>query len=109
MRGPSLEKLLKLVRGDAIDRITMVDLENPEYSRDIKRYLSGAIDGVSRIRAARLVEWLTLGAGVPGCMHGGGSPDGDKLVVRSRSNWNHSAETARKLAGIEKPIEAPGK
>jgi 4-hydroxybutyryl-CoA dehydratase/vinylacetyl-CoA-Delta-isomerase len=42
-------------------------------------------------------------------MHGGGSPDGAKLVIRARSDWDSSAEMARKLAGIEKPLEEPGK
>ncbi len=86
-----------------------VDLDNPEYGQDLKRYLGGAVDGDSRIRAARLVEWLTIGAGVPGCMHGGGSPDGAKLMIRSRANWDQSAEMARQLAGIEPPINEPGK
>jgi 4-hydroxybutyryl-CoA dehydratase/vinylacetyl-CoA-Delta-isomerase len=86
-----------------------VDLDNPDYGADLKRYLGAAVDGDSRIRAARLVEWLTIGAGVPGCMHGGGSPDGAKLVIRARSDWDASAEMARKLAGIEKPLEEPGK
>jgi 4-hydroxybutyryl-CoA dehydratase/vinylacetyl-CoA-Delta-isomerase len=72
-------------------------------------YLSGAIDGESRIRAARLVEWLTIGAGVPGCMHGGGSPDGAKLMVRGTSDWDGSAELARILAGIKDPIPEPSK
>jgi 4-hydroxybutyryl-CoA dehydratase / vinylacetyl-CoA-Delta-isomerase len=85
------------------------DLESADYGNDLKRYLGGAVDGDTRIRAARLVEWLTIGAGVPGCMHGGGSPDGAKLVIRSRSNWERSAELARSLAGIEQPLNEPGK
>lgn len=86
-----------------------VDLESDDYGDLLKRYLSGAVDGETRVRAARLVEWLTIGAGVPGCMHGGGSPDGARLVIRSRSNWDASAEMARKLAGIERELVEPGK
>ena len=86
-----------------------VDLAHPEYGASLKKYLGAAIDGESRARAARLIEWLTIGAGVPGCMHGGGSPDGAKLVIRGRANWDSSAEMARKLAGIAAPVEEPGK
>jgi 4-hydroxybutyryl-CoA dehydratase/vinylacetyl-CoA-Delta-isomerase len=84
------------------------DLANANYGDKLKHYLGGATDGEARVRAARLVEWLTIGAGVPGCMHGGGSPDGAKLVIRGRSDWNGSAEAARRLAGIEQTIPEPG-
>jgi 4-hydroxybutyryl-CoA dehydratase/vinylacetyl-CoA-Delta-isomerase len=63
----------------------------------------------SRARAARLSEWLTLGAGVPGCMHGGGSPDGAKLVVRALTPVDQFAEYARKIAGITEEIPEPEK
>ncbi len=87
-----------------------VDLENPEYGEKLKRYLGAATDGDTRYRIARLIEWLTIGAGVPGCMHGGGSPDGAKLMVRVNSNWEGSAETAGRLAGIKNaPAEPAGK
>jgi len=85
------------------------DLASEDYGALLKKYLSGAVDGDTRVRAARLVEWLTIGAGVPGCMHGGGSPDGARLVIRSRSNWDASAEMARKLAGIEREMPEPVK
>jgi 4-hydroxybutyryl-CoA dehydratase/vinylacetyl-CoA-Delta-isomerase len=63
----------------------------------------------SRARAARLSEWLTLGAGVPGCMHGGGSPDGAKLVVRAMTPIDQFANYARKIAGIKEEIPEPEK
>jgi 4-hydroxybutyryl-CoA dehydratase / vinylacetyl-CoA-Delta-isomerase len=53
------------------------------------------------------VEWATIGAGVPGCMHGGGSPDGAKLVIRANENLEEKVEFARKLAGISEPIPEP--
>ena len=84
-----------------------VDLESAEYGDRLKHYLGAAVDGEARARAARLVEWLTIGAGVPGCMHGGGSPDGAKLVIRSRGEWDKAAELARRLAGITQPIPDP--
>jgi 4-hydroxybutyryl-CoA dehydratase/vinylacetyl-CoA-Delta-isomerase len=84
-----------------------VDLENAQYGDALKRFLGAATDGETRYRVARLIEWLTIGAGVPGCMHGGGSPDGAKLMVRTRSDWEGSAETARRLAGVEKAPAEP--
>ena len=86
------------------------DLENPEYGPMIKRYLkAGECSGESRARIARLIEWLTLGGGVPGCMHGGGSPDGARMVVFGLSPLEEYANKAKKLAGLEEDINEPGK
>jgi 4-hydroxybutyryl-CoA dehydratase/vinylacetyl-CoA-Delta-isomerase len=70
---------------------------------------SGKYSAEARARAARLVEWVTLGAGVPGCMHGGGSPDGAKLVVRALTPVNQFAELARTIAGIQEDVPEPEK
>jgi len=60
------------------------DVIDPKYGHLIQRYLkAGRPSAETRFRAARLAEWLTAGAGIPGCMHGGGSPDGARLVVRA--------------------------
>jgi 4-hydroxybutyryl-CoA dehydratase/vinylacetyl-CoA-Delta-isomerase len=42
-------------------------------------------------------------------MHGGGSPDGARLVVRSLLPLEKYAQMARKLAGIKEEIPEPGK
>jgi 4-hydroxybutyryl-CoA dehydratase/vinylacetyl-CoA-Delta-isomerase len=42
-------------------------------------------------------------------MHGGGSPDGAKLVIRSAAKLDQKAEIARKLAGITEEIPEPEK
>jgi len=86
-----------------------VDLDAPEYGEKLRNYLSSAVDGETRFKVARLIEWLTIGPGVPGCMHGGGSPDGAKLFIRSSADWEASAELASRLAGLEKPVAEPGK
>jgi 4-hydroxybutyryl-CoA dehydratase/vinylacetyl-CoA-Delta-isomerase len=86
------------------------DLMNPRYGKLVQKYIkAGACSAEARARAARLTEWLTLGAGVPGCMHGGGSPDGARLVVRSLTPMEKYAEMARKLAGITEEIPEPAK
>ncbi len=86
------------------------DFTHPGYGKLVQKYIkAGACSAEARARAARLSEWLTMGAGVPGCMHGGGSPDGARLVVRSLTQMEKYAEMAKKLAGIEEEIQEPAK
>lgn len=76
------------------------DFQSKKYGHLIKKYMTAAKDGETRARAARLVEWCTIGGGVPGCMHGGGSPDGAKLIIRMADDLNKKLEIARELAGV---------
>ncbi len=86
------------------------DFTSPEYGEMLHKCLkAGTCSAESRLKAARLAEWLTIGAGVPGCMHGGGSPDGAKLVVRFSTPMEEYAEYARKIMAIEEPIPEPEK
>jgi len=86
------------------------DFNDPRYGKMVQKYIkAGPCSAEARARAARLTEWLTLGAGVPGCMHGGGSPDGARLVVRSLLPMEKYAQMAKKLAGIGEEISDPGK
>ncbi|NOR82958.1 MAG: 4-hydroxyphenylacetate 3-hydroxylase, partial [Ardenticatenales bacterium] len=86
------------------------DLTNSEYGHLLRKYLkAGAPSAETRFKAARLSEWLTVGAGVPGCMHGGGSPDGAKLVVRFTTPMEEYADYARALMGIEEQVPDPPK
>jgi 4-hydroxybutyryl-CoA dehydratase / vinylacetyl-CoA-Delta-isomerase len=82
-----------------------VDFKSKKYGHLIHKYMTAHSDGETRARAARLVEWCTIGAGVPGCMHGGGSPDGAKLVIRGNMELEKKVEIARKLAGIKEKVE----
>jgi 4-hydroxybutyryl-CoA dehydratase/vinylacetyl-CoA-Delta-isomerase len=75
------------------------------YGKLLQKYLKAYSNAEPRVRAARLVEWLTLGSGVPGCMHGGGSPEGAKLVIRSLAGLKKSIEHAKTLAGIKEDLE----
>jgi 4-hydroxybutyryl-CoA dehydratase/vinylacetyl-CoA-Delta-isomerase len=83
------------------------DFVSPKYGKLLQKYLKARAPAEVRARAARLVEWATIGAGVPGCMHGGGSPDGARLVIRANANLEEKVEFARKLAGIKEPIPEP--
>jgi len=86
-----------------------VDFESKKYGHLLKKYMTAVHSADSRTRAARLVEWCTIGGGVPGCMHGGGSPDGAKLVINATSKLEEKVEIARRLAGITEEIPEPGK
>jgi 4-hydroxybutyryl-CoA dehydratase/vinylacetyl-CoA-Delta-isomerase len=86
-----------------------VDFNDKKYGHLVKKYLKAKASAEARTKAARLIEWCTIGAGVPGCMHGGGSPDGAKLVIRANTKWEEKVELAKRLAGIEEDIPEPEK
>lgn len=85
------------------------DFMDPKYGKLLQKYLKAKSSAQSRARAARLVEWATIGAGVPGCMHGGGSPDGAKLVIRASVDLEKYINIAKRLAGIEEDMAEPVK
>lgn len=76
------------------------DFMDGRYGHLIRKYLKANSPAETRMRIARLIEWLTIGSGVPGCMHGGGSPDGAKMVVYSQTNFDHFIEIAKRVGGI---------
>jgi len=86
-----------------------IDFNDKKYGHLVKKYLKAKSSAEARTRAARLIEWCTIGAGVPGCMHGGGSPDGAKLIIRANTKWEEKVELAKRLAGIEEGIPEPEK
>ena len=86
-----------------------VDFESAQYGHLIKKYMKAKSSAETRAKAARLVEWCTIGGGVPGCMHGGGSPDGAKIVIRLSADLEKKVEIARKLAHIDEKLEDPAR
>ncbi|MBN2231906.1 MAG: 4-hydroxyphenylacetate 3-hydroxylase [Deltaproteobacteria bacterium] len=86
------------------------DFVSEKYGESIQKiFKAGSASAESRFKAARLIEWLTLGAGVPGCMHGGGSPDGAKLMVRMNTPWEEFADYAKRLINIDEEVAEPPK
>ncbi len=85
------------------------DFHSEKYGHLIQKYMRAKHSAESRARAARLVEWCTLGGGVPGCMHGGGSPDGAKLFIKAFSELEKKVDIAKNLAGITEDIPEPKK
>jgi 4-hydroxybutyryl-CoA dehydratase/vinylacetyl-CoA-Delta-isomerase len=86
------------------------DLSNEEYGPLLQKYLkAGSPSADTRFKAARLSEWLTVGAGIPGCMHGGGSPDGAKLMVRLTTPMEEYVDYAKRIINIEEEVPEPEK
>jgi 4-hydroxybutyryl-CoA dehydratase/vinylacetyl-CoA-Delta-isomerase len=88
-----------------------VDFNSEKNGKAIQKYMKAGVgaSAEARARAARLAEYLTVGGGIPGCMHGGGSPDGAKIVVRITTPIEDFANAAKKLAGIQEEISEPAK
>ena len=80
------------------------DINDSRYGKLLKKYLKANCSGETRAKIARLIEWLTIGSGVPGCMHGGGSPDAARLVINAKTDINHYMELAKRLAEIKEDI-----
>jgi 4-hydroxybutyryl-CoA dehydratase/vinylacetyl-CoA-Delta-isomerase len=85
------------------------DINDPSYGKLLKKYLKANCSGETRVKISRLIEWLTIGAGVPGCMHGGGSPDGARRIVKSTSDIEKYIEYAKHLADIDEDIISKNK
>jgi len=84
------------------------DFSDPKYGHLIQKYLkAGECSAESRFKAARLSEWLTVGGGIPGCMHGGGSPDGAKMVVKATTPLEEYVDYAKKIMNIKEEIVDP--
>ena len=80
------------------------DFNDPRYGHLIQKYLKANSSAESRFKLARLIEWLTIGGGVPGCMHGGGSPDGAKIIIRGKAGIKKNMELAKRLVAIDEDI-----
>ena len=83
------------------------DLKHPEIGKYVQKYLK-CVEGVpveNRARVLRLLENLTLGLGavcyLPESVHGAGSPEAQRIMIRRRANLEHKKIHAKRLCGIE--------
>ncbi|MEM4728389.1 MAG: 4-hydroxyphenylacetate 3-hydroxylase N-terminal domain-containing protein [Thermoplasmata archaeon] len=83
------------------------DFQDARLGALLKKYLRARSSAETRMKVARLIEWLTIGAGVPGCLHGGGSPDAARLMVWRGLDRERLIRIAGGLAGIEEALEEP--
>jgi len=80
------------------------DLENPEIGKTIEECFVGK-DGFSIpdiIKMLRLIENMSVGAGLPEAMHGAGSPAAQKIMIARRGGIERKVELAKIVAGIKK-------
>ncbi len=81
------------------------DLDHPEIGAPL-RAVAGS---EARVRALRLIEYMSYGAGsVPlriECMHGAGSPQAQRIVLERAIDWEARVKRARVLAGIDRDDE----
>ncbi|MEM4258369.1 MAG: 4-hydroxyphenylacetate 3-hydroxylase N-terminal domain-containing protein [Candidatus Thermoplasmatota archaeon] len=85
------------------------DIHDPKYGTLLQKYLKASCSGETRAKISRLIEWLTIGAGVPGCMHGGGSPASAKLIINAQTDIQHYIALAKRLAHITEDIQVEQK
>ena len=83
------------------------ELENPETRQIIEKYLVGAegVDTIDRMKILRLIENLTLGRAAVGylteSLHGAGSPQAQRIMIRRLANFEEKKKFAKSLARIE--------
>jgi 4-hydroxybutyryl-CoA dehydratase/vinylacetyl-CoA-Delta-isomerase len=80
------------------------DILNPEIREVILECFSGKeganVDDIFKM--LRLVENMSVGAGLPEAMHGAGSPAAQKIMIARRSGIEKKRELAETIAGIKK-------
>ncbi len=54
------------------------------------------------IKMLRLIENMSVGAGLPEAMHGAGSPAAQKIMIKRRGNIERKMVLAETVAGIKR-------
>jgi 4-hydroxybutyryl-CoA dehydratase/vinylacetyl-CoA-Delta-isomerase len=78
------------------------DLANPEVGKMVEECFYGK-DGIAPmdiIKMLRLIENMSVGAGLPEAMHGAGSPAAQKIMISRRSSIDKKMELAKRIAGL---------
>jgi 4-hydroxybutyryl-CoA dehydratase/vinylacetyl-CoA-Delta-isomerase len=80
------------------------DLSHPETGKIMEECFSGkeGVPPLDIIKMLRLIENMSVGAGLPEAMHGAGSPAAQKIMIARRSGIDRKIEFAKSVAGIEK-------
>jgi len=81
-----------------------IDMKSPLYGDHMYKAMAGAGDAETRTKMARLVEWLCVGGGIPGCHHGGGSPDTARMVIKGATPWESFVNYAKDLAQVDRAL-----
>ncbi|MDX1691683.1 MAG: 4-hydroxyphenylacetate 3-hydroxylase N-terminal domain-containing protein [Acidimicrobiia bacterium] len=110
-----LGRLAQDIAGGAVATLpSAADVRHPELAEMLDKYLRGRADVPTehRLRALRLVENMTMGRNAVGylteSLHGAGSPQAQRIVIRRAADLEEKKGFARRLAGIEDQADAPG-
>ena len=83
------------------------DYKDPHLGKYIEKYLSTKedVETEDRMRILRLIENITLGTAAVGyrteSMHGAGSPEAQRVMIRRQGNLEQKKELAKNIAGID--------
>ncbi|MBW1767002.1 MAG: 4-hydroxyphenylacetate 3-hydroxylase family protein [Deltaproteobacteria bacterium] len=80
------------------------DFNDPEVGETLAEYFEGkeGVDVKDILKMLRLVENMSVGAGLPEAMHGAGSPAAQKIMIARRSGIEKKREFAEIISGIRK-------
>jgi len=90
--------------GKIITLPSEADLNDPEVGEAVAEYFQGreGVDVHAIMKMLRLVENMSVGAGLPEAMHGAGSPAAQKIMIARRSGIDKKRELAETIAGIRR-------
>jgi 4-hydroxybutyryl-CoA dehydratase / vinylacetyl-CoA-Delta-isomerase len=78
------------------------DLRSPETGEAIAGFFAGkdGVDVYHILKMLRLIESMSVGAGLPEAMHGAGSPAAQKIMLARRGGFDKKRELAETITGI---------
>ena len=99
-----IRMMIEIAGGMVADVPSDKDFENPEIGPLLQKYLKG-VEGVStedRVRLFRLIEKLAFESrDIVSNIHGAGSPETHRLMIRLNSDMEAKKKMAKRLAGIK--------
>jgi 4-hydroxybutyryl-CoA dehydratase/vinylacetyl-CoA-Delta-isomerase len=96
-----------LAGGAVVTLPSEADMTHPEIGPFLAKYLRGRDDVPTehRLRVLRLIENMTLGRNAVGylteSLHGAGSPQAQRIMIRRGADLEAKKELAKRLAGID--------
>jgi 4-hydroxybutyryl-CoA dehydratase/vinylacetyl-CoA-Delta-isomerase len=101
-----MSRLADLAGGNVVTLPSEQDWRHPELGPLLDKYLRGrpGVPTEHRLRALRLIENMTIGRNAVGylteSLHGAGSPQAQRVVIRRLIDLEARKALARRLAGI---------
>jgi 4-hydroxybutyryl-CoA dehydratase/vinylacetyl-CoA-Delta-isomerase len=103
-----ISRLLQDIAGGLVATMpSQKDFENPEVAPYLEKYLKGSADipTLDRIKVLKFIENMTIGCGAAAYLtesiHGAGSPQAQRIVIRRQANLEDKVKLIKKLTDIE--------